>query len=262
MASLWRRFLINSTANRASDLLENAYQLTFNRGVSKTPKGKKNLLVPKKKNVLGGKAKKKSKGEKEPEDLGVDETKRFQALLMTFLDASVPKRYRGEKDRKRQMEREKLGLVSKQRQREIEIEKELERKAKDIILTEEDDQGEMEGEPIPQFQLTVDNGIRLAKCYSRLMMQDLRQRQKELNTRLRLKHDAILALPAPLREAALVPDISPFPAFQLRGLELPGEEHDQKSNKTRDKQSKRPLDKQGKPLGQKFKKSNDQKSKK
>jgi ribosomal protein S10 len=51
-----------------------------------------------------------------------------------------------------------------------------------------------------------------AKEYSRLKMQQHRQWQIDLTTKLKLKQAAIAALPPDLQVAALVPDETPFPS--------------------------------------------------
>lgn len=72
--------------------------------------------------------------------------------------------------------------------------------------------GLVDAEKIPKYELTVEDGRRLAKEYSRVLMRKHRARQAAETTLLRLKKEAIEALPEKLREAALVPDFSPFPA--------------------------------------------------
>ncbi|GBG64174.1 hypothetical protein CBR_g40874 [Chara braunii] len=51
----------------------------------------------------------------------------------------------------------------------------------------------------------------MASQYSRLLMGRHRAEMKALNLQIQLKEAAIAALPEDLREAALVPDLTPFP---------------------------------------------------
>lgn len=135
------------------------------------------------------------------------------------LNAPTPIRYLNPKQRKREAEREKLGLISEDRKREIEM---LKNKAKkggeepptimgtpglDLISL-----GLVDAEKIPKYELTVEDGRRLAKEYSRFLMRRHRARQAAESTLLRLKKEAIEALPEHLKAAALVPDLTPFPA--------------------------------------------------
>lgn len=143
-----------------------------------------------------------------------------QRLYDQCLNAPTPVRYLSPQDRKREAEREKLGLVSKDRQREIEI---LKKGGKASMgITEEPmimgtpgldlvSLGLVDADKIPKYELTVEDGRKLAKEYSRVLMRKHRARQAAETTLLRLKKEAIEALPENLKEAAMVPDLSPFP---------------------------------------------------
>jgi hypothetical protein len=72
--------------------------------------------------------------------------------------------------------------------------------------------GLVDEEAIPDYELTVEDGRRLAKEYSRVLMRRHRARQTAESTLLRLKKEAIAALPEKLQAAALIPDMTPFPA--------------------------------------------------
>lgn len=74
---------------------------------------------------------------------------------------------------------------------------------------------------MPSFELTIEEGKRLAKEYSKLQMRNLRKTQAEETMRLKLKNEAIAALPLQLREAALVPDFTPFPPNRHRAYLTP-----------------------------------------
>jgi hypothetical protein len=72
--------------------------------------------------------------------------------------------------------------------------------------------GLVDEDAIPKYELTVEDGRRLAKEYSRVLMRRHRARQTAESTLLTLKKEAIAALPEKLRAAAMVPDVTPFPA--------------------------------------------------
>lgn len=135
------------------------------------------------------------------------------------LTAPTPIRHLRPKQREREAQREKLGLISKDRQRELEM---LKKQAKEgtglerpvVMGTPGLDYislGLVDADAIPKYELTVEDGRRLAKEYSRVLMRKHRARQKAETTLLRMKKEAIEALPEPLKTAALVPDLAPFP---------------------------------------------------
>ncbi|KAG1339021.1 Aspartate carbamoyltransferase [Cocos nucifera] len=147
---------------------------------------------------------------------------RLNRMVDSCLNAPTPLRHLTAKERAREVEREKLGLISKERQREIDKEK-ARAKAGGAAPEEEPvimgtpgldliTLGLVDKESIPKYELTVEDGRRLAKEYSRVLMRKHRGRQAAETTLLRLKKEAIAALPDHLREAALVPDLTPFPA--------------------------------------------------
>lgn len=76
-------------------------------------------------------------------------------------------------------------------------------------------------EKVPKYELSVEDGRRLAKEYSRVLMRKHRARQAAESTLLRMKKEAIEALPLHLREAALVPDLTPFPANRFMATLTP-----------------------------------------
>lgn len=147
---------------------------------------------------------------------------RINRMIDSCLDAPTPVRYLTPKDRRREAEREKMGLISRDRQREID---EAKKKGADRSKEEEEERvvmgtpgldlislGVVDGEKVPKYELTVEDGRRLAKEYSRVLMRRHRARQAAETTLLRLKKEAIAALPEKLRVAAMVPDLTPFPA--------------------------------------------------
>lgn len=146
---------------------------------------------------------------------------RINRMIDSCLDAPTPVRYLTPKDRRREAEREKMGLISRDRQHEIDEAK----KKKGADRKEEEQEkvvmgtpgldlislGVVDGEKVPKYELTVEDGRRLAKEYNRVLMRRHRARQAAETTLLRLKKEAIAALPEKLRVAAMVPDLTPFP---------------------------------------------------
>ncbi|KAE8663623.1 Detected protein of confused Function [Hibiscus syriacus] len=117
-----------------------------------------------------------------------------------------------------------MRLISKERQREMEILKKGGRKAMgvpdepmimgtpglDLITL-----GLVDADKIPKYELTVEDGRRLAKEYSRVLMRKRRARQAAETNLLRMKKEAIEELPEKLKEAAMIPDLTPFPGYRL-----------------------------------------------
>ncbi|KAK2644792.1 hypothetical protein Ddye_019987 [Dipteronia dyeriana] len=153
-----------------------------------------------------------------------------QKLYEQCLNAPTPVRYLTPKDKKREIEREKLGLISKERQREIDI---LKKGGKASMgITEEPmvmgtpgldliTLGLVDFDKIPKYELTVEDGRRLAKEYSRVLMRKLRARQAAETNLLKSKKEAIEALPEDLKKAALVPDLTPFPVNRFMATLTP-----------------------------------------
>ncbi|KAL4189576.1 hypothetical protein AMTRI_Chr08g166040 [Amborella trichopoda] len=169
-----------------------------------------------------------SKPQSQTKGRGGEAAERINKMVDSCLDAPTPIRFLSPKERQREAEREKLGLISKERQREIEMAKQRRKEMKaemtmalgtpglDLISL-----GLVDEKDIPKYELTVEDGRRLAKEYSRLLMRRHRARQAAESTLLRLKKEAIEALPEHLREAALVPDLTPFPANRFMATLTP-----------------------------------------
>ncbi|KAJ1268581.1 hypothetical protein BS78_07G146300 [Paspalum vaginatum] len=150
---------------------------------------------------------------------------RITQISESCLNASTPLRHLSPKERLREAKREELGLISKERQRELDMAK-AKTKAKSKGTGNDDggrvlmgppgldyiSLGLVDEEAIPKYELTVEDGRRLAKEYSRVLMRRHRSRQRAESTLLKLKKEAIAALPEKLRAAAMVPDMTPFPA--------------------------------------------------
>ncbi|OAE28644.1 hypothetical protein AXG93_1335s1360 [Marchantia polymorpha subsp. ruderalis] len=154
-----------------------------------------------------------------------DHRERFNDLIDACLNAPSPVRALKEKDRIRLAEMEKLGVITKEREREIEQEKAKGKAAKNAAKklakakpVEETDLGDAEIDtPTAEtpMLLTAEEGKRLAKEQSRVMLKEDRERAKGESIRLQLKKEALAALPPHLREAAMVPDLTPFPKSRI-----------------------------------------------
>lgn len=81
--------------------------------------------------------------------------------------------------------------------------------------------GLVDADKIPKYELTAEDGKRLAKECSRVLMRRHRARQAAESTLLRLKKEAIEALPEDLKKAALVPDLTPFPVNRFMATLTP-----------------------------------------
>ncbi|MFS7932116.1 putative 39S ribosomal protein L40 [Helianthus anomalus] len=81
--------------------------------------------------------------------------------------------------------------------------------------------GVVDGDKVPKYELTVEGGRRLAKEYSRILMRKHRARQVAETGLLKCKKEAIEALPEGLKEAALVPDLTPFPVNRFMAMLTP-----------------------------------------
>lgn len=145
--------------------------------------------------------------------------KHMSELVDACLSATTPVRYLTPKEREREAEREKLGLISKGRQREIEMLKRQKNEKStldqlgilgtpglDLISL-----GLVDADKIPKYELTAEDGKRLAKDYSRVLMRRHREIQATESRLLKNRKAAIEALPEHLRAAALVADSNPLP---------------------------------------------------
>ncbi|CAA7392867.1 unnamed protein product [Spirodela intermedia] len=161
---------------------------------------------------------------------GNDSADRFNRMVDSCLTAPTPIRHLTVRQREREAEREKLGLISKERQREIDSAKAAAKKGSseqeervlmgtpgfDLISL-----GLVDVEAIPKYELTVQDGRRLAREYSRSLMRRHRARQAAESTLLRLKKEAIEALPEHLKAAAMIPDLTPFPVNRFMATLTP-----------------------------------------
>eukprot|EP00250_Pteridium_aquilinum_P005124 c15266_g1_i1 orf=257-982(-) len=175
----------------------------------------------KKKKKKKEKKKEKKKGSPDAAAEGERDRLRFDDLVSKALAAPSPVRHVKEKERLREQEMEKYGLMTKERQIELEQIKARE-KAKEKAKKKKGDEEEaasVEEEEKPP--LTKEEGMRLAKEYSRLLMHEDRKLHAGETIRLRLKNEAIAALPRGLQEAARVPDMTPFPGLSPATLTPP-----------------------------------------
>ncbi|XP_076957443.1 uncharacterized protein LOC143632920 [Bidens hawaiensis] len=147
----------------------------------------------------------------------------LEVLIDGCLQAKAPVRHLTPKERAREAEREKMGLISEDRKLEItNFKKNIKNnnnndnnsnklgligpEGLDLITL-----GVVDGEKVPKYELTVEDGRKLAKEYSRILMRKHRARQAAESALLKCKKEAVQALPDGLREKALVPDLTPFP---------------------------------------------------
>ena len=150
---------------------------------------------------------------------GSSEKQKLEQFYDRCLNAPTPVRHLTPKERAREVERAKLGLISKDRQREIDMLKKDKGKlgvsekpgiigtpGLDLITL-----GVVDADQIPKYELTAEDGKRLAKEYSRVLMRQHRARQAAESTLLKIKKAAIEALPEHLKAAALMPDTTPVP---------------------------------------------------
>uniref|UniRef100_A0A1J3IHC5 Uncharacterized protein n=1 Tax=Noccaea caerulescens TaxID=107243 RepID=A0A1J3IHC5_NOCCA len=204
-----------------------SYNLLQRCYASGTPKGKSKLKtrqalkrnkVTTKKGGGGGNGEEAGKGRGRISD-------EKQKLYDQCINAPCPVRYLRPKEREREAMREKLGLISKARQREMEIQK----KAGHFSMKVSDEPmrigapgldyislGIFTEDELPKYKVTVEDGKRLAKEYSRVLMREHRAKQVAEKNLLKLQEAAMEALPEDLKMAALEPDLTPFPA--IRGM--------------------------------------------
>lgn len=113
--------LLEAIINPYDTGIRSSLPLSFTRGAA-TKKGK--VAALKRRSIV----KKTAKPGKESSGGGTKQSQQFKELIKKCLDAPTPVRYLKEKERIREMEREKLGLISKDRQRELDIEKKMKKK--------------------------------------------------------------------------------------------------------------------------------------
>lgn len=204
-----------------------SHQLLQKCSASGTPKGKAKMKAGQQLKRSKITTKKDSSSAKGAKAYAPDEKQR---LYDQCLNAPTPVRFLTPKEKKREIEREKLGLISKDRQREIDILKKGGKQAMgisdepmimgtpgmDLISL-----GLVDADKIPKYELTAEDGKRLAKEYSRVLMRRHRARQAAESTLLRLKKEAIEALPEDLKKAALVPDLTSFPVNRFMATLTP-----------------------------------------
>ncbi|XP_060218492.1 uncharacterized protein LOC132645495 [Lycium barbarum] len=198
-----------------------AHQFTQKCFVSRTAKGKgKAGQILKRSKVTTKKGAEVAK--KEP----IRRKSEFDEMVEDCLSSTSPVRSLKPKEKAREEEREKMGLISKAKDEEKKKMNKMKKEfAKpwpigppglDLISL-----GLVDIEKVPKYELTVEDGRKLAKEYSRVLMRKHRQRQAAETTLLRLKKEAIEALPDNLKEAALVPDLTPFPVNRFMATLTP-----------------------------------------
>ncbi|XP_071698502.1 uncharacterized protein [Rutidosis leptorrhynchoides] len=168
-----------------------------------------------------------NKGQKasDPSESKGHRKSQLEQMIDGCLQAKAPVRFLKKKEREREAAREKMGLISEERKLEIaNFKKSVKYSPKDDNESNNKDAryigpegldlvtlGVVDGDKIPKYELTVEDGMKLAKEYSRILMRKHRARQAAETGLLKCKKEAIEALPEGLRAAALVPDLTPFP---------------------------------------------------
>ncbi|KAG6392614.1 hypothetical protein SASPL_146838 [Salvia splendens] len=202
-----------------------SYQLLQRCSVSGTAKGKGKIKTGqplKRSKVTTKKGSPPDPSKKE----GPRKKSNFDEMVEQCLTATAPLRFLKPKEKEREAEREMMGLISKANEQA----KEKLKKQTDefdspwIIGTSGLDYislGLVEADKIPKYDLSVEDGRRLAKEYSRTMMRQHRARQAAETLLLQCKKEATEALPEHLRAAALVPDLTPFPANRFMATLTP-----------------------------------------
>ncbi|CAH8345783.1 unnamed protein product [Eruca vesicaria subsp. sativa] len=146
------------------------------------------------------------------------------------INPPCPVRYLRPKDRDREAQREKLGLISKARQREIDIQKKLgpftTRSTQDpirMVFSGFDyvSLGIFSEEELPKYKVTVEDGRRLAKEYSRVLMKEHREKRAAEIELVKMRREALEALPEDLKEKALERDTTTFPVIRGAATVLP-----------------------------------------
>ncbi|KAJ0239397.1 Copper ion-binding protein [Hirschfeldia incana] len=165
---------------------------------------------------------------------GGDEASKGKSTTITdhLINPPHPVRYLRPKDRDREAMREKLGLISKARQREIDIQKKLGPFTARAVSEEPIRIGYagfdyvalgiFTEEELPKYKVTVEDGRRLAKEYSRVLMKEHREKRAAEIGLMKMRKDALEALPEKLKKAALERDTTtPFPVIRGAATVLP-----------------------------------------
>uniref|UniRef100_M4DAJ3 Uncharacterized protein n=1 Tax=Brassica campestris TaxID=3711 RepID=M4DAJ3_BRACM len=162
-----------------------------------------------------------------------DASKGKGAISDHCINPPHPVRYLRPKERDREAQREKLGLISKARQREIDIQKKLGPFTKTRATDEEPMRIGVAGldyvalgifteDELPKYKVTVEDGKRLAKEDSRVLMREHREKRVAEIGLMKMRKEALEALPEELKKAALERDATtPFPVIRGAATVLP-----------------------------------------
>ncbi|CAL4956192.1 unnamed protein product [Urochloa decumbens] len=195
----------------ASGATSQHHQLQQRAPVSGTAKGKAKLKAgqPLKRSSIGAKKGTPSTGGGGGGRGRREAMERITQISESCLSASTPLRHLPPKERLREAKREELGLVSKERQRELDVAKaKVKAKSKG---TGADDGGRVLMGP-PGLDYISLGLVDEEAIPNRVLMRRHRARQTAESTLLTLKKEAIAVLPEKLQPAAMVPDMTPFPA--------------------------------------------------
>lgn len=201
-----------------------SYQFLQRCSVSGTAKGKAKIKAgqPLKRSRV---TTKKGSGSVSSKD-GPGRRTEFDETVDQCLTAPPPLRHLKPKERIREAQREKMGLVSSANEQAKQmLKKQGDEFDKPLIMGTSGMDfitlGLVDADKIPRYELNVEDGRRLAKEYSRVLMRKHRARQAAESTLLRLKKEAIEALPEGLKAAALVPDMTPLPINRFMATVTP-----------------------------------------
>ncbi|KAI5676123.1 hypothetical protein M9H77_07073 [Catharanthus roseus] len=144
------------------------------------------------------------------------EGREFDGLVDECLASTVPLRFLKPKEKDREAECQKMGLKSKAMEEQDKKWKKIKEEFDSPFLMGTPgfdliSLGLVDEDKIPKYELT----------YSRVLMRKHRARQAAESTLLRLKKEAIEALPENLKAAALVPDLTPFPVNRFMATLTP-----------------------------------------
>lgn len=182
------------------------------------PKGKDKSAAPLKRSVI---PKKKSSGAAAATSRASSAPNELTRMAESCLAAPAPLRRLSPNDLRREAERARLGLLSPASAARAASPPPAEPFPMGTPGLDYVSLGLVDADEIPAYELTAEDGQRLAKECSRVLMRRHRARQAAETGILRLRKEAIAALPARLREAAMVPDFAPFPADRFMATLTP-----------------------------------------
>lgn len=208
---------------RKTLLLPSSHSLLRRSPISGTakgkPKGKDKSAAPLKRSIIP--KKKPSAAAAAATPRATNASNELTRMAESCLAAPAPHRRLSPNDLFREAERAKLGLLSPARAAKAAPPPPDEPFPMGTPGLDYVSLGLVDGDEVPAYELTAEDGKRLAKECSRVLMRKHRARQAAETGILRLRKEAIAALPERLREAAMVPDFTPFPANRFMATLTP-----------------------------------------